>query len=139
MSKYNGKHLPKSLARKLVDLELVTFSPENHHALWFDDVLTLSIAQCACFQVLWNNFLFYGNLPIPGGRVLNGYVGGNSSHLADLFKRNPAWKEIIVGNGKGQFWLRLPDDLEERIARAEAKLQNAGNGSLLGHEGEAAQ
>lgn len=136
MRKYKPQHCSKSLAHKLVELELVAFSPADHHLLWFGMVLSLSVAQCACFQVLWDNFL-RGNLPVPGGRILNGYPRGSTSHLSHLFKRSDAWTEkVIVGDGRGNFWLRLPDDLEERIAKAEAKLRIPSGGSW--QEGEPA-
>jgi hypothetical protein len=96
----------RAFAAHLVELELVSFSWEDRHALWFGLVLTFSSGQLSCFKVLWNNFL-RGNLPIPNERILCG-LRGNTTHVYHLFKRHAAWKQVIAGDGRGNFWLRFP-------------------------------
>lgn len=98
--------IARSLAQRLVEHEIILFSWENRNALWFGLVLTFSPSQLACFKVLWENFL-RGNLPIPNERVLCG-LRGDTTHIYHLFKRHDAWKRVIVGDGRGNFWLQLP-------------------------------
>jgi len=98
--------IARSLAQRLVEHEIIFFSWENRNALWFGLVLTFSLSQLACFKVLWENFL-RGNLPIPNERILCG-LRGDTTHIYHLFKRHPAWKRVIVGDGRGNFWLQLP-------------------------------
>lgn len=108
--------IPRAIARKLAEEDIVRFSWENQNALWFGIVLTFSPSQLACFKVLWENFL-NGNLPVPNQRVLCG-LHGNTTHIYHLFKRHVAWKRVIVGDGRGNFWLRIPDSLREASVRA---------------------
>jgi len=97
-------YIPRDVIARILEERVVAFEPEEGIALWFGAVITLSSAQLACWQVLWENFL-KGNLPISQARVLSRWRG-ESTQVADLFKRHPVWRTIIVGDGKGRLWLR---------------------------------
>src|SRR5262249_14010898 len=102
-------NIRKDRIRELLETGAVLYDQENRRAVWFWHVLTFSIAQNICFEVLWKNFL-QGNLPIPQERVLAGWRG-SSTHVSFLFKRHPAWTNgIIVGDGRGNLWLNVPSD-----------------------------
>ena len=101
--------LSRKLIDRLIEEDFVFSEVKEHRAVWFGSVLTFSDAQLACWQVLWENFL-RGNLPILQGRVLSTWSGA-STNVADLFKRHPAWKTIIVSDGRGFLWLDVPEDL----------------------------
>jgi hypothetical protein len=46
-------------------------------------------------------------------RVLS--AGGmRARNLADAFRKTPVWK-ILVRDGRGNVWLRLPEEIIERI------------------------
>ena len=110
MSTHSAVYVPQSLAKRLLEDELIRFSWEHRHALWFGIPMTFSDGQRACWKVLWDNF-FRGNLPVPNERLFSGYYG-KTTHIYHLFKRHDAWlKEIIVGDGRGGFWLRVPPEL----------------------------
>jgi len=103
--------IPRRVAERLAQLGLVSFSWDNRNAFWFGLVLTFSPSQRACFKVLWDN-LFKGNLPVPNERILCG-VRGETTHIYHYFKRHDAWRcRVIVGDGRGNFWLRLPSASE---------------------------
>lgn len=97
-------YIPRDVIVRIVEEKIVAFEPEESSALWFGVVITFSSAQLSCWQVLWENFL-KGNLPISQARVLSRWRG-ESTQVADLFKRHPVWRTIIVGDGKGRLWLR---------------------------------
>jgi hypothetical protein len=103
-------HTPAHLGREHVAVllreGLVENDTENQRALWFGQILTFTDGQSLCWQVLWQNFL-RGNLPLPQGRVISAWHG-ESSQVSDLFKRSPAWKTVIVGDGRGYLWLHVP-------------------------------
>jgi hypothetical protein len=120
----------RSLARRLVESEVISFSWENRNALWFGVVLTFSPAQVCCFKVLWDNFL-RGNLPIPNERILSG-VRGETTHIYHYFKRHDAWlRKVIVGDGRGNFWLRIPSQWETELGSMPRVLLTDGP-SLIG-------
>jgi hypothetical protein len=109
VSRFEPSPIPRSVASRLLESEVVAFSWEHRTALWFGRVFTFSDAQVACWKVLWENF-FKGNLPIPNEQILRG-VRGDTTHIYHHFKRHDAWKKsIIVGNGRGNFWLRIPPE-----------------------------
>ena len=101
-----AQFISPELATSFLQRGLISFNADHQCALWFFEVLTFSDGQLCCFQHLWNNF-FKGNLPMPQGRTLLAWRG-DSSQASDLLKRHPAWKRIIVGDGKGHLWLHVP-------------------------------
>ncbi len=115
--RFEPRPVSRSLPIRLEELEKIYFSLNHRHAYWFGLVLTFSAKQAACWKVLWDN-LFRGNLPIPNERILSA-CDGETTHIYHHFKRHDAWtKEIIVGDGKGNFWLRLPSEADALPERA---------------------
>ena len=116
-ARLDAQHTPclvrRELATRLINDGLVINDPDNHRAVWFGSVLTFSGAQMVCWEVLWHNFT-RGNLPIPQGRVLAAWRG-SSNQVADVFKRHPAWRTVIVGNGRGYLWLQVPSGYLQEI------------------------
>ena len=97
-----------AFAAQLVEQNLVGYYPQQSCAMWFGEFLSFSPACQRCWEVLWTNFL-RGNLPIKQDTVKGGY-SWTLRHIADIFKRHRAWKRIIVGDGKGRYWLLVPDE-----------------------------
>lgn len=113
MSNHRPVLLRRNLIKYLLDNRIVIYEREEHRAVWFGRIMTFSDGQLACWQVLWDNFM-RGNLPLPQGRVLLAWTGASTS-VADLFKRHAAWKTIIVGDGRGNLWLAVPDEVFDEI------------------------
>ena len=107
------KHSPMFIrpecVSRLLSSGLVQYDHEYFRAVWLDWIFTFSDGQNLCWNNLWQNFL-RGNLPLPQQSALKGWPG-NSSYMADIFKRHPAWKTVIVSDGKGNFWLHLPEEI----------------------------
>ena len=114
----NHEYVPLSpeIVAKAIELGLIRIDLENACVRWWSEIYTFSDAQWICWQPLFRN-LTRGNLPMLQGRVLAGWHG-SSTQVADIFKRHPAWKNAIVGDGRGRLWLRFPDDYIDRIAKA---------------------
>ena len=112
--------IPPKIVAKLQELGLVVNNAEHGSVRWFDHVFTVRGAQQVCWQALFQNFT-RGNLPIPQGRVLSEWHG-SSTTAADILKRHPAWKSVIVGDGRGHLWLHVPEDSLERLAKNEPPL-----------------
>lgn len=100
----------RRLAQRLIDEGDISFDPINGTATWFGSIYVFSSGQSFCFERLWENLLFRGNLPLTQGRVLSAWRG-SSTHLSDIFKRHSTWKTVIVGDGKGRVWLHIPEEL----------------------------
>lgn len=116
MPKHAPVFVPKVIIERLVREGLVLSDPEFSRAYWFGVILTFSDEQLACWNVLWNNFL-RGNLPIPHQRIISA-ASGNTTHITHHFKRHPArLQNVIVGDGRGYYWLHVPKQyLEEEAA-----------------------
>lgn len=101
--------VPRKAAEQLELAGFIYYCRESYHAYLFGVPMTFSPAQRACFDVLWDN-LFRGNLPIANERIIRD-CGGSTSHIFHHFKRHVAWREkMIVGDGRGNFWIRIPPD-----------------------------
>jgi hypothetical protein len=110
--KHPAAFLHPKCVSELLESHAAFNEPENDRAYWFGTILSFNGSQKLLWQVLWNNFV-RGNLPIPQQRVLSVWHG-DSAHVSDLFKRHPAWKNVIVGDGRGNLWLRIPDEVLAR-------------------------
>lgn len=100
--------LPPNFIRSLLDRGLVRYETEKDRAVWFGKVFTFSAGRNCCFRVLWDNFL-NGNLPIHQTRILADWPG--VTNLSNIWKRHPAWRQVIVGDGNGNFWLDVPEEM----------------------------
>lgn len=114
MSKPKPVHLTPTFVAHLIEKRLVGYYPENNSAEWFGEIVGFSPACERCWRILWENFI-QGNLPLHHSRIMRGH-STHMRHLADIFKRHSAWKRIIVGNGRGMYWLNVP----EQFLQAEA-------------------
>ena len=109
MSNQNGpKFLRPCLVKQFVAQGLIAYTPASGYAFLFGETFRLSFRQDQCFEALWEN-LFRGNLPMRQSAILAYTEDAKSKHLADIFKRNPAWRKWIRGDGKGGYWLSVPD------------------------------
>ena len=126
--KYNSCPVPRSLAQRLIEIEAISFSWENRNGFWFGLPLTFNSSQRTAFKVLWDNFCRGNNLPIPNERIMSGVIG-ETTHIYHLFKRHDARIfGVFVGDGKGYFWLRLPEKaasltLESNLEFLDARRQ----------------
>jgi hypothetical protein len=115
--RFRPYHLRPEYISYLLEKRLVLYDRDNDHALWFDTVLTFVGSQKSCFQVMWDNFL-RGNLPLPNERIMSAWCG-SSTHLSYIFKRHEVWKkDIVVGDGRGNFWLNVPQDVIDHLESA---------------------
>jgi hypothetical protein len=55
-----------------------------------------------------------GTFPIPQSHVIAAWTS-HSTHLSYVFRRHPAWRRIFAGDGKGNYWLALPNEVLERL------------------------
>jgi hypothetical protein len=122
-----AKHAPfplrKEQIRYLLEKEFLLNDFENYRAVWFGTVLSFSDANRKCWQVLWANFL-RGNLPIPHERIISAWEG-SSTHISYLLKRHDVWtKKIIVGDGRGNYWLQVPPEILRRLPASNAAPAN---------------
>jgi len=101
------RFLTREQVAELIQCGLVVSRPEEQCAVWYGRIFLFSAGQWHCWRRLWENFL-KGNLPMPQGAVLSGWPG-TTVQVSDLFKRHPAWKSVIVGDGNGRLWLATPE------------------------------
>lgn len=106
-----SRRKPVFLNRAVVDYllskSIVVFEPQEYRAIWCGLILTFSSGRLTCFQALWDNFL-KGNLPINQKLVLRRLNWPGDTNFSNIFKGHPEWKRVIVGDGKGNFWLHVP-------------------------------
>lgn len=107
MSRPKPVFLPPAVVAHLLENKFVINDPANYRAVWFGEVLTFNESQRACWVPIFDNFLA-GNLPLPHQVIIDAW-NGDSAHLSYLFKLHPAWRRIIVGNGRGMYWLAVPE------------------------------
>ncbi len=103
------KRLPRRVPEGLLAQGRIQYDFKIRQLIWLDECIMFSKARNVCVAVFWDN-LFRGNLPIPQERIL-GEWDGESTYLSYLFKRDSAWGRIIVGDGKGNFWLHVPEEI----------------------------
>jgi hypothetical protein len=115
----------REIINRLLAEELIINDPENRRTFWLGKTLMWSEGQCPRWQVLFNNFL-KGNLPLPQERILSAWEG-ESLYLSDIFKRHYAWRNIIVGDGRGNFWLRIPPDIDLDLTQLPSKSEDDGS------------
>ncbi len=85
---------------------------------WFDTTYTFTSYQAACIKVWWQ----YWRTPARdvGDETVLLAAGCESKRISDIFKRHPAWREMIVeGGARGTHRLREPT--EERPTKNRAR------------------
>jgi len=107
----------RHVARQLIEAGLIVYEDGGGSLYWFHEVHTFADGARHCFDILWKNFL-RGNLPLPQGRLLASWRG-TSAHASDLLKRCSLWKRVIVGDGKGNVWLHVPERYIDSASKDE--------------------
>ena len=79
-------------------------SPDFRSVHWFGASYTFTPGQAAVVKILW--VAWENGTPEVGGDYLLGQSGLESGRMSDIFKRHPAWSNMIVeGQGQGTFRL----------------------------------
>lgn len=125
------------VVQKLIEGNYISYQNGDYSLMWLGLVHTMNEGARHCFQILWKNFL-RGNLPMEQARLLASWHG-TSPQIADLLKRQSLWKTVIVGDGRGNFWLHVPEELLIRLGSAEADNERHHHTVLYGETGYGAR
>jgi hypothetical protein len=89
---------------------LCSHSADFHSVNWYGTPYTFTGTQSRCVEVLWR--AWSGKSPTVGQALILSEANSNASRLHDVFKKkgkmHPAWRTMIVPDGKGNFRLADP-------------------------------
>lgn len=98
-----------AVVQSFIDRGYISYRSGDYSLFWFGAVHTFNQGGRHCMESFWQNLL-RGNLPIPQERVIRAWVG-ESTHISYLLKRTTLWKRVVVGDGKGNYWLHIPEEV----------------------------
>ena len=81
-------------------------SPDFRSVLTGGKQYSFTTAQAACIQILYEQWK--KNTPGISGQYILLTIGYDSQRLSDLFKKHPAWGQLIIsGNTRGTYRLNI--------------------------------
>ncbi len=69
-------------------------SPDYRSVIWFDRPYAFTAAQANVAEILWT--AWENGTPDVSGTYLLAASDSDSTHIGNLFRRHPAWGEMIV-------------------------------------------
>jgi hypothetical protein len=108
------RYANREFVEKLFENSVIHYEPGGDYVVWFGRAVRLNEGERHCMEPLLKN-LRRGNLPISQERVLCSWPG-KSNTVSDLCKRSALWKTAIVGDGRGNYWLFIPDEYYDKYA-----------------------
>lgn len=95
-----------NLSQIVARLSPARHSDDFRSARWFGTTYTFTPSQAVIVRELWKHWK--RGTPRVGAAALLEAADMISDRISELFKRSPAWGEMIRTDGGGGYWLEKP-------------------------------